>query len=59
MIARLLDASFRRPALCIALVLAAAALGAASLRRLPRDVFPDLSAPVFHVIVQNAAMGAE
>ena len=26
---------------------------------LRRDVFPDLSAPVFNVIVQNAAMGAE
>ena len=26
---------------------------------LPRDVFPDLSAPVFNVIVQNPAMGAE
>ena len=59
MIARILDASFRRPGLCFALVLAAAALGAASLRGLPRDVFPDLSAPVFNVIVQNAAMGPE
>jgi cobalt-zinc-cadmium resistance protein CzcA len=30
-----------------------------SLQNLRRDVFPDLSAPVFNVIVQNAAMGAE
>ena len=29
------------------------------LQDLRRDVFPDLSAPVFNVIVQNAAMGAE
>ena len=28
-------------------------------RDLRRDVFPDLSAPVFNVIVQNPAMGAE
>ena len=34
-------------------------LGAVSLQNLRRDVFPDLSAPVFNVIVQNAAMGAE
>jgi cobalt-zinc-cadmium resistance protein CzcA len=59
MIERVLDASFRRPALCLLLVLAAAAFGAASFARLPRDVFPDLSAPVFNVIVQNAAMGPE
>ena len=26
---------------------------------LPRDVFPDLSAPLFNVITQNATMGAE
>ena len=31
----------------------------ARLSRAARDVFPDLSAPVFNVIVQNAAMGAE
>ena len=29
------------------------------LQDLRRDVFPDLSAPVFNVIAQNAAMGAE
>jgi cobalt-zinc-cadmium resistance protein CzcA len=58
-IARILELSFQRPALVALLVLWAAALGLASLRDLRRDVFPDLSAPVFNVIVQNAAMGAE
>jgi heavy metal efflux system protein len=29
------------------------------MRELPRDVFPDLSAPVFNVIVQNPAMNAD
>ena len=41
------------------LVLAACVLGAVWLQDLRRDVFPDLSAPVFNVIVQNPAMGAE
>ncbi len=55
----LLRASFRKPALTIVLVAAAAVLGAFWLRDLRRDVFPDLSIPVFNVIVQNPAMGAE
>src|SRR5206468_6530790 len=45
--------------LVVLLTLAVASLGGVWLRDLPRDVFPDLSAPVFNVIVQNAAMGAE
>ncbi len=36
-----------------------ARVGALWLQDLRRDVFPDLSAPVFNVITQNAAMGAE
>jgi heavy metal efflux system protein len=59
MITKILKESFARPALTLILVLAACALGAAWLQDLRRDVFPDLSAPVFNVIVQNPAMGAE
>lgn len=55
----LMTASFRRPAFTILLALVAAGFGAVSLQQLRRDVFPDLSAPVFNVIVQNAAMGTE
>lgn len=51
--------SFARPWLALALALAGSTLGAIWLRDLPRDVFPDLSTPVFSVIVQNPAMGAE
>ena len=51
--------TFGHPGLALLLVCGAAATGARALRELPRDVFPDLSAPVFNVIVQNAAMGAE
>jgi heavy metal efflux system protein len=59
MIARLIRASFAKPFLALVLVLAGVALGVASFQDLRRDVFPDLSAPVFNVIVQNPAMGAE
>jgi cobalt-zinc-cadmium resistance protein CzcA len=59
MINRLMSAAFARPAFTILVVLAAAIFGAVSFQQLRRDVFPDLSAPVFNVIVQNAAMGAE
>ncbi len=59
MISRLMSAAFARPAFTILVVLVATAFGAVSFSQLRRDVFPDLSAPVFNVIVQNAAMGAE
>jgi cobalt-zinc-cadmium resistance protein CzcA len=56
---RIIRISFAHPALVILLVAAGAAAGGISLRELRRDVLPDLSAPVFNVIVQNAAMGAK
>ena len=42
---RFLTASFDKPLVAIVLALAGAALGAVWMRGLPRDVFPDLSAP--------------
>lgn len=59
MIQRFIVASFGKPLVAIVLVVACSALGVVTFRELPRDVFPDLSAPVFNVIVQNAAMGPE
>lgn len=59
MIARIITGCFAKPALAILLVLAGASLGAVWLQDLRRDVFPDLSVPVFNVIVQNPTMGAE
>ncbi|HLG54423.1 MAG TPA: CusA/CzcA family heavy metal efflux RND transporter [Vicinamibacterales bacterium] len=59
MISRLLRQSFHTPLLTVLLVTAATTIGAFWLQDLPRDVFPDLSAPVFNVITQNSAMGAE
>jgi len=59
MIDRILRASFARPAVVLFLVVLAATLGALHLPSLRRDVFPDLSTPVFNVISQNASMGPE
>lgn len=59
MTSRLLRESFRAPLLTALLVAAGAVIGGLWLQDLRRDVFPDLSAPVFNVITQNAAMGAE
>jgi cobalt-zinc-cadmium resistance protein CzcA len=59
MISRLIRESFHAPLLTALLVAAGTVIGAFWLQDLPRDVFPDLSAPVFNVITQNAAMGAE
>ena len=59
MIEKILNSSFARPGLTLTLVLAGTALGAMWLQELRRDVFPDLAAPVFNIIVQNPAMGPE
>lgn len=59
MIARIVTASLAKPLVAAALAAGGVALGALWLAELPRDVFPDLSAPVFNVIVQNPSMGAE
>jgi heavy metal efflux system protein len=55
----IIRAWFARPLLAIVLALGGSAVGALWLSDVPRDVFPDLSAPVFNVIVQNAAMAPE
>ncbi len=59
MIDKTIRTSFQAPLITSLLVAAGAAVGALWLQDLRRDVFPDLSAPVFNVIAQNAAMGAE
>ena len=59
LIERIITASFAKPVVALLLVLAGSVIGAVWLNDLTRDVFPDLSAPVFNVIVQNPSMGAE
>ena len=56
---KFITASFRKPVVAIVLALAGSVLGGIWMLDLPRDVFPDLSAPVFNVIVQNPAMSAD
>jgi cobalt-zinc-cadmium resistance protein CzcA len=59
MIATLIRKSFHAPLLTALLIGAGTTIGGFWMQDLRRDVFPDLSAPVFNVITQNAAMGAE
>ena len=59
MVEKLIRASFGKPAVAVVLAIAGAILGGSWMSDLPRDVFPDLSAPVFNVIVQNPAMSAD
>jgi cobalt-zinc-cadmium resistance protein CzcA len=59
MIEAIITRSFAKPVVALLLVLAGSVIGGVWLADLRRDVFPDLSAPVFNVIVQNASMGAE
>src|SRR5687767_1274041 len=59
MVDRTIRASLRTPLITTLLVAAGTAIGAVWMQDLQRDVFPDLSAPVFNVITQNPAMAAE
>src|SRR5512134_3641554 len=59
MISRLIRESFHAPVVTALLVGAGTVIGAYWMQDLRRDVFPDLSAPIFNIIAQNAAMGAE
>src|SRR5690349_2942445 len=59
MIERIIRASAGKPLLVVVLALGAALLGVRAFLDLRRDVFPDLSAPLFNVIVQNPALGVE
>jgi cobalt-zinc-cadmium resistance protein CzcA len=59
MIDKTIRTSFQAPLITTLLVAAGRRHRALWLQDLRRDVFPDLSAPVFNVIAQNAAMGAE
>lgn len=59
MIETIITRSFAKPVVALLLVGVGSVIGAVWLKDLRRDVFPDLSAPVFNVIVQNASMGAE
>ena len=48
-----------RPLLGAVFVIATAVFGFLSMQAIPKDVFPDLSTPVFNLIVQDASMAPE
>lgn len=59
MIEKVVRGACHKPLLALVPALVLAVLGVLAFQDLRRDVFPDLSTPVFNVIVQNAALGAE
>lgn len=59
MLRRIVHSCFDKPAVALMIAAAATVVGGLSFQNLQRDVFPDLSAPIFNVIVQNPSMGTE
>lgn len=59
MINSFIHGCFQRPSVVVLCAVLGTLVGADAFFRLRRDVFPDLSAPVFNVIAQNGAMSAE
>ncbi len=56
---RLIASSLHRPAVVLIVVAVAAVLGALSLMGMPRDVYPDMTVPVFNIITQNPNAATE
>lgn len=59
LIERIIHATFRQRALVPMVVALAAIFGIASLQQLPRNVYPDITIPVFTIVTENEAMAPE
>ncbi len=59
MIERFVESGLRHALLGAILVLAAAGFGILAFQAIPADVFPDLSTPVFNLIIQEPSMAPE
>jgi len=59
MIDRIIEFSLKHRLLIILLVVLVSAWGILSYRRLPKDIYPDLNAPLVNVITENPGMAAE
>ena len=59
LIERAIEASFTHRAFVVMLVALAAAAGLMAYQRLPRNVFPDLTIPVFTIVTENESMAPE
>ena len=59
LIDRIIHASFRQKSVVLLLVALAAVFGAFSYDQMPRNVYPDITIPVFTVVTENEAMAPE
>lgn len=59
LIDRIIHASFKHRALVVMLAVLAAIFGISSYQQLPRNVYPDITIPVFTVVTENDAMAPE
>ncbi len=56
---RVIQASFRQRALVLMLVALATVFGYTAYQQLPRNVYPDITIPVFTIVTENEAMAPE
>ena len=56
---RVIHASFKQRALVVMLVALATVFGIAAYQQLPRNVYPDITIPVFTIVTENEAMAPE
>lgn len=59
LIERIINTAFRHKALVVMLVALAVVFGFSSFQQLPRNVYPDLTIPVFTIVTENEAMAPE
>jgi len=58
-IERVIHGAFRQKAVVIMLVALAVVFGVTAYEQMPRNVYPDISIPVFTIVTENAAMAPE
>src|SRR6516225_1586417 len=58
-IARIIHAAFSQQAIVVMLVGLALVFGIIAYQQLPRNVYPDITIPIFTIVTENEAMAAE
>ena len=56
---RIIHTSFKQRALVLMVVALAAVFGISAYQQLPRNVYPDITIPVFTIVTENEAMASE
>ena len=59
LIDRIIHSSFRQKAVVLMLVGLALAFGVAAYQQMPRNVYPDITIPVFTIVTEDEAMAPE